>query len=206
VCLESQFVIKILKKNSERGYKAPSRNDIAMKTPLKKEFNPFKIEIMKHKKSIILFALFLFWGLAGAFGQNNTLSSGGEAIGGGGAVSYSIGQVDYIQAEGSGGTASQGVQQPFEIFVLGIDNHPEILLDIKVFPNPTISNVTLRIGNFEGGDISYQLYDIHGRLLTGQSLQSDTTHIPMENLASAVYLLQVIDKSGPIKTFKIIKN
>jgi len=206
VCLESQFVIKILKKNSERGYKALLRNDIAMKTPLKKEFNPFKIEIMKHKKSIILFALFLFWGLAGAIGQSNTLPSGGEATGSGGTLSFSIGQVDYIQAEGSGGTASQGVQQPFEIFVLGIDTHPEILLDIKVFPNPTISNVTLRIGNFEGGELSYQLYDIHGRLLTGQSLQTDTTNIPMEDLASAVYLLQVIDKSGPIKTFKIIKN
>jgi len=206
VCLESQFVIKILKKNSERGYKALLRIDIAMKTPLKKEFNPFKIEIMKHKKSIILFALFLFWGLAGAIGQNNTLPSGGEGTGSGGTLSYSIGQVDYIHAEGSGGTANQGVQQPFEIFVLGIDTHPEILLDIKVFPNPTVSNVTLRIGNFEGGDISYQLYDIHGRFLAGQSVQLDTTRIPMEDLASAVYLLQVIDKSGPIKTFKIIKN
>jgi hypothetical protein len=177
-----------------------------MKTPLKKEFNPFKIEIMKHKKSIILFALFLFWGLAGAIGQSNTLPSGGEATGSGGSLSYSVGQIDYIQAEGSGGTANQGVQQPFEIFVLGIDDHPEILLDIKVYPNPTVSNVMLRIGNFGSTELSYQLYDIHGRLLIGKSLQTDTTRIPMENLASAVYLLQVMDRSGPIKTFKIIKN
>jgi len=206
VYLESQFVIKIIKKNSERGYKAPSRNDIAMKTPLKREFNPFKIEIMKHKKSIILFVLFLFWGLAGAIGQNNTLSSGGEATGSEGMLSYSVGQMAYIQAEGSGGTANQGVQQPFEFYVLGVDEYPEILLDIKVFPNPTISNVTLRVGNFEGSELSYQLYDIHGRLLTGQSLQTDTTQIPMEDLAAAVYLLQIMNQSGPIKTFKIIKN
>ncbi|MEM7085511.1 MAG: T9SS type A sorting domain-containing protein [Bacteroidota bacterium] len=161
---------------------------------------------MKHKKSIILFALFLFWGLAGAHGQNNTLASGGEATGSGGTLSYSVGQVDYIQAEGSGGTASQGVQQPFEIFVLGVDEHPEIQLDITVFPNPTVSNVTLHIGNFTGNDLSYQLYDIHGRLLSGQSLRTNSTRIPMEDLASAVYLLQVIDTSSPIKTFKIIKN
>jgi len=177
-----------------------------MKTPLKKEFNPFKIEIMKHKKSIILFALFLFWGLAGANGQNNTLAAGGEATGSGGTLSYSVGQVDYIQAEGSGGTANQGVQQPFEFYVLGVDEYPEILLDIKVFPNPTINNVTLRIGNFIADDLSYQLYDIHGRLLAGQPLQTDTTNIPLGDLAAAVYLLQVIDPSGPIKTFKIIKN
>ncbi|MBT3920140.1 MAG: hypothetical protein HOF24_07130, partial [Flavobacteriaceae bacterium] len=49
------------------------------------------------------------------FAQSALTASGGEAVGAGGSLSYTIGQVDYIQASGSGGTASQGVQQAFTI-------------------------------------------------------------------------------------------
>ncbi|MBT3920138.1 MAG: hypothetical protein HOF24_07115, partial [Flavobacteriaceae bacterium] len=49
------------------------------------------------------------------FAQAALTASGGEAVGAGGSLSYTIGQVDYIQASGSGGTASQGVQQAFTI-------------------------------------------------------------------------------------------
>lgn len=161
---------------------------------------------MKHKNSMILFALFLFWGMSGAYAQSNTLAAGGEATGSGGSLSYSVGQVDYIQATGSGGTANQGVQQPFEIFVLGTDERPDINLEITVYPNPTVSNVTLRIGNFTSNNLSYQLYDLNGRLLSQQKLQDAITQIPFEGLASAIYLLQVMDRSSQIKSFKIIKN
>ncbi|HRH68316.1 MAG TPA: hypothetical protein PLB89_02300 [Flavobacteriales bacterium] len=42
--------------------------------------------------------------------QRNTVSAGGEAMGSGGTVSFSVGQLDYITASGSGGSAQQGVQ------------------------------------------------------------------------------------------------
>ena len=47
--------------------------------------------------------------------QQNTVGTGGTAIGSGGSVSYSIGQLDYITASGSGGSASQGMQQVFKV-------------------------------------------------------------------------------------------
>ena len=155
---------------------------------------------------MILIALLLFWGLSGVNAQSNTMASGGEATGSGGTISYSIGQIDYIEATGSGGTANQGVQQPFEIFTLGTDERPDIDLEITVYPNPAVSNVTLRIGNFTSDNLSYQLYDLNGRLLYQQKLQNAVTQIPFEGLASAIYLLQVLDRSSQIKSFKIIKN
>ncbi len=47
--------------------------------------------------------------------QQNTVGAGGLATGTGGSVSYSIGQLDYVTASGSGGSASQGMQQVYKV-------------------------------------------------------------------------------------------
>ena len=161
---------------------------------------------MKHKKSTILFVLLLFWGLAQGHAQQNTVTAGGDASGTDGTVSYSIGQIDYIQATGSGGTANQGVQQPFEFYVLGTNDLPQIQLEVAVFPNPTTTNVQLHLGNFQIEDLYYALYDIHGRLLRHEVIHTETTKIPMEHLAAAVYVLHITQKGKHLKSFKIIKN
>ncbi|MDY2585962.1 T9SS type A sorting domain-containing protein [Winogradskyella aquimaris] len=61
----------------------------------------------------LLIAYFLCISLS-MFSQENISTSGGEATGSGGAVSYSIGQVVYSTYIGSNGTLSEGVQQPQE--------------------------------------------------------------------------------------------
>ena len=47
--------------------------------------------------------------------QQAIVPIGGDAIGASGQISYSIGQIAYTTYEGSTGSVSQGVQQPFEI-------------------------------------------------------------------------------------------
>ncbi|MCB0409870.1 MAG: hypothetical protein KDD29_06595, partial [Flavobacteriales bacterium] len=51
------------------------------------------------------------------FAQENTVSSGGDALGVGGSASYSVGQVVYTTHTGVNGSIAQGVQQPYEISV-----------------------------------------------------------------------------------------
>lgn len=48
----------------------------------------------------------------------------GNATGTGGTSSYSIGQVVYASATGTNDSVNQGMQQPFEIFILGNDDFP----------------------------------------------------------------------------------
>ena len=70
-------------------------------------------------KPIVLLATGLLWvGLAQA--QESANASGGDASGSGGTVAYSVGQVVYTTNTDASGTVSQGVQQPYEIFTLGI--------------------------------------------------------------------------------------
>ena len=96
---------------------------------------------MKHKK-IITSVAFLLLGLGGLHAQESPTASGGDATGSGGTVDYSVGQVAYITNVNASGTVSQGVQQAYEIFTVGIQE-AELNISLSVFPNPTADNLTL---------------------------------------------------------------
>ena len=59
--------------------------------------------------------LFIFISLV-SISQESVNASGGNATGSGGSISYTIGQIDYIEASGVGGSVNQGIQQAYEIF------------------------------------------------------------------------------------------
>lgn len=148
----------------------------------------------------------IFFALFSASAQQAAVASGGDATGSNGSSSYSIGQVAYINAIGTNGSINQGVQQPFEIFTLGDDEFPEIQLMMSVYPNPTASFVTLTLQNYSLENVRFELFDLNGRLIQSQSITTSDTQIAMEHLASAVYLLNVMEQNKVLKTFKIIKN
>ncbi|MBL7766847.1 MAG: hypothetical protein JNJ58_12175 [Chitinophagaceae bacterium] len=50
-----------------------------------------------------------------AYAQKNTLSAGGEGTGAGGSVSFSLGQIDFVNTTGPGGSATQGLQQVYKL-------------------------------------------------------------------------------------------
>jgi hypothetical protein len=161
---------------------------------------------MKHLiKTMIAFCLFGFGTTMQA--QNSILSSGGNISGGGGTVSYSIGQVFYTNNTGSNGSVAHGVQQPFEISVVtSIEEAKGISLEIVLYPNPATDFIVLKIENYEIENLSYQLFDINGILLLSNKVESNETNIAMSNRMSATYFLNVTDNKKIIRTFKIIKT
>ena len=156
-------------------------------------------------KTLITFCLFGFGTTMQA--QNTIPASGGNVSGGGGTVSYSVGQVVYTTNIGSNGSVAQGVQQPFEISVVtSIEEAKGISLEIVLYPNPATDFIMLKIENCEIENLSYQLFDINGNLLLSNKVEGNETNIAMSNLVSATYFLKVTDNKKVIKTFKIIKN
>jgi len=161
---------------------------------------------MKNKKTKYYVAFLFSIGMLTTNAQENTVSSGANASGAGGTVSYSVGQAFYITCSDSSGSASQGVQQPMEIqVVLGIEEH-EINLYAKVYPNPTTDLINLSVGNTDTSGLSYQLFDYSGRVLTNGKIENKDTSIPMSRYPQAVYLLSVTKDNKTIKTFKILKK
>jgi hypothetical protein len=138
-------------------------------------------------------------------------TTGGNASGSGGSISYTIGQVIYTTNTGTNGSVAQGVQQPFEIsIVTGIEQAKGINLNCSVYPNPTTDYLTLKVDNIELSALNFQLFDINGRLLVNKKIVGNESTIPMKNLVPATYFLKVIQmmhtSSQEVKTFKIIKN
>jgi hypothetical protein len=155
-----------------------------------------------------LSALFLLGiGLTGLQAQESVNATGGDASGSGGSASYSVGQVAYQTYTGTSGSVAQGVQQPYEISVVtAIEEAKGINLSVSAYPNPTTDYLTLSISEFEISNLSYQLYDMSGKLLQSEKITGNHTSIVMSNLVPATYFVKVVQGNKEVKTFKIIKN
>lgn len=162
---------------------------------------------MQHKKFKLSAILFLGFGLTGLQAQTAVPTSGGDASGIGGSSSYSIGQIVYTTNIGASGSVAQGVQQPFEISVItGLKEAKDLNLSVLAYPNPTTYFLNLKVENYENTNLSYQLYDISGKLLEIKKITDNETRIAMNNLVPAIYFVKVSQGNKDVKTFKIIKN
>jgi hypothetical protein len=174
----------------------------------------------KHRvKSLVVATLLTFaFSLSTVSAQESVNATGGNASGSGGTVAYSVGQVVYTTNTGTNGTVAQGVQQPFEISVVtGLEEAKGISLSITAYPNPTTDYLELKVESEKLNDLSYQLFDMNGKLLQSEMIIGSQTSIVMSNLVPATYFVKVYalgrnDRTGvikgnkEIKTFKIIKN
>ncbi|RZK10364.1 MAG: T9SS type A sorting domain-containing protein [Flavobacterium sp.] len=145
--------------------------------------------------------------LLGAFSvnaQEALLVTGANTSSSTGTVSYSIGQPFYISSQGTDGSLSEGVQQPYEISVVLGRDEKDIALKMKAYPNPTIDILQLYIENPE--NMSFILYDLNGRLLRQGAISHETTQIDMQGLPQATYFLLVKNNIKEVKSFKIIKR
>ncbi len=156
-------------------------------------------------KPIALLAAGLIWaGFAQA--QESTNATGGEATGTGGTVSYSAGQVLYTTNTGGTGSVAQGVQQSYKIVSVGI-SETELNISLSAFPNPTADNLTLQISDYNNEQLSYQLFDMQGKLLNNGQVSAQQTQINTFALPPATYFINVLNQENEkIQSFKIIKK
>ena len=139
--------------------------------------------------------------------QESITTSGGNVSGSGGSTSYVVGQIVYTTSTGANGSVMPGVLQPFEISVLSGNKEVEdITLMVSVYPNPTTDYLILKVGTFQLSTLNFQLFDMNGKIIESNKLESNETSIRMNNLIQATYFLKIIDNNKEVKTFKIIKN
>lgn len=157
---------------------------------------------MVTSRIIVWVGSFLFLTGSYLYAQTGSVSAGGKASGTGGTVSYSIGQANFTTTTATEGTISQGLQQPYEIYVLsGVDE------TISIFPNPTVAGyVTLRIVDGQSLDFSYELFDLQGKSLVSKKVENWETIIQMSEYATGTYIIKVLHDQQARKCFKIMKN
>ena len=149
----------------------------------------------------VLLALALTKGNA----QQATTSSGSNASGSGGSVSWSVGLVTYSTSIGITGSVSQGVQQASQRSPVGTLG-AESPITLSVFPNPATNNFVLQIPGYSHQKLTYQLFDMQGRLLESNSIIGIQTIIYTHNIPSSTYFLNIIQGNKQIHSFTIIKK
>lgn len=159
-------------------------------------------------KSKILFilplVLFFFYGTLHA--QSTVLSAGSDALGTSGTVSFSIGQTIFSTYSNEALSIIEGVQQPYEIFIISQSEEPNDNIKLIIYPNPSENHIILNIENYEKRNLSYQFYNSLGQLLGTNLIIDQKTTLNTEDLSPATYFLMVIEDKSIIKTFKILKK
>ncbi len=139
------------------------------------------------------------------FSQENTVTSGGDATGAGGSVSYSIGQIDYTSNASGTGNVNQGVQQPFELFIEVADIESLQSVGINVYPNPTSEYLILSLTD-PAKEMNYQLHDMNGRIVIAGKISGDETRIDMRPMAAGGYMLSINQNYVALESVKITKQ
>lgn len=157
------------------------------------------------KKHVLIIVLMLTGNIAHS--QQAVVPCGGNAIGTGGSVSFSVGQVACQANNGPNGSEIQGVQQPWEISVVTeIQEATGIQLSVSVYPNPAVDFLTLSIDNTQANNLLYQVFDAKGMLIEQEKIITTSTIISVSSLASGTYFLNLVADGKNIKTFKIVKQ
>lgn len=136
--------------------------------------------------------------------QQAVLTGGGDAESTSGKVSYSVGQVDYLNYFGSNGSSAEGVQQPFEISVITDlqDSHSQEI-DLSTYPNPVADDFTLRVTPFRGERIEYRVLDSSGKQVHEGDIIAESTSIDSRQWSNGQYVVQL---SAPIhQSIRIVK-
>lgn len=155
-------------------------------------------------KKLSFFILMLSVSMFSLSAQSANVATGGEATGTGGTVSFSVGQVA-VQTAGNGETTLiEGVQQPYEISVSGVDNYPDITLNANLYPNPTMGNLQLTMNN-EQLNGEARVFDSNGKFLFMKKIEGTTTELNLSDYSVGTYFVNVFNGKQMLKSFKVVK-
>lgn len=160
-------------------------------------------------KALNIFFVTLLCYSGAAFAQSAIVPVGGDAQNNNGSVSYTVGQIAVQTSENSNGvTVGEGVQQPYEILTVGVDDYPQIVLDAVVYPNPTENIAQLHLNGFEipVDGLRANLYDGNGKMLQNLNVTEELTAFQIGQYATGIYYLELRDGVRVLKTFKVVRR
>lgn len=132
-------------------------------------------------------------------------ASGGDAMGSGGSVAYSLGQIVYTTHTGTTGSVAQGVEQAYEIYSVGI-KETALNISLSIFPIPTSDFLTLKVEDYNNEILFFYLLDEQGKLILSEQIKNQNTQLSMSTLAHGSYFINIVQTNKKIQTFKVIKN
>ncbi|HEX4888349.1 MAG TPA: T9SS type A sorting domain-containing protein [Luteibaculaceae bacterium] len=139
--------------------------------------------------------------------QSGTHSSGGNISGTDGKVSFSVGQVHYVNASSSTGSVGHGVQHPIEIFrYTGLTDHDKQGLNVQIFPNPTSNGLHIQLKDSKHAHYSCQMTTINGQVCAEIDVLSKDTYLDLSTMSKGGYILVVYSNGRAMASYQIFKS
>ncbi|MGC5746426.1 T9SS type A sorting domain-containing protein [Chryseobacterium sp. NFX27] len=158
------------------------------------------------RTSIHCFFLILFtFSVSILNAQSAVLTTGTNASGGNGSVSYSVGQTAYLY-KGAGSQILEGVQQAYEITTLSASETTTKQDGILLYPNPARDYLYIDFYSVPYKGSEYQLFDSQGKLIKKDVISQSKSELNLSSLPSAVYIIRINQNGENLKTFKVIKK
>ncbi|OCA80602.1 secretion protein [Chryseobacterium contaminans] len=158
-------------------------------------------------KKTFIYSLILFvFSFSCLKAQSAILATGMNASDGSGSVSYSVGQMTYLD-KGAANEILEGVQQPYEITTLTTrETAASDLKDILLYPNPFKDYLYLDFTTHHFKGAEYQLFDAQGKLIRKDVILQSKSELNFSDIPSAMYIIRINQHGENLKTFKIIKK
>ena len=161
-------------------------------------------------KQTFLLTLLFGWIAFSGLSQNAIVPVGGDSQGNNGSVNFTVGQIAVQTSTNTTGnvTVVEGVQQPYEIMTVGVDDYPQIALNAVVYPNPTENIAQLQFNGFEipTNGLRATLYDGNGKQLQSVTVTDDLSTFQIGQYATGTYYLELRDGNRMLKTFKLVRK
>ena len=81
----------------------------------------------------------------------------------------------------------------------------ELTPSLSVFLNPTNDYITLQINDHNHQKLTYQLFDMWGKIVLKETIFGKQTQFDMSRLLAATYFIQVNQENKKVQSFKIIR-
>jgi hypothetical protein len=92
---------------------------------------------------------------------------------------------------------------PMEAFT-GFNEIRDSQSDIRILPNPATTSLTIQSENPFPPQTTFQLFDLSGRMVLQQELSAKTTRVELVDVSSGMYLYNVVEGKGKVKSGKLV--
>ena len=132
-------------------------------------------------------------------------SDGGHSRNNQFSLDYTIGEV--VTEFGEDTLNNVHLTQGFQQTMLAIVSVEEHVLDIEidVYPNPAVDYLNVSIPTLQE-DMQFALFDMQGKLIEQQKINSQAFTIGFSNMSTGNYLLVFSNKDQRIKTLQVQKS
>ena len=154
---------------------------------------------------LVLFTVFSIGATAQDLDHYVIGSDGGHSRNNQFSLDYTIGEVvtEFGQDTSKGVHLTQGFQQTM-LAIVSVEEHVQDI-EIDVYPNPAVDYLNVSIPVLQE-DMQFALFDMQGKLIDQQKINSKAFTIGFSNQSTGNYLLVFSTKDQRIKTLQVQKS